>query len=179
MRALLIYPELPPSFWSLRGSLKLMGRKTLLPPLSLITVAALLPREWEFRLVDLNTRDLQDGDWEWADLVLLTGMMVQREGVLSLMPRRQGGGRPWWWAGHYPTSLPQEILDAGRGFSDSGRGGGDHLPFSGRAQEGQQKGVFKDGGQTGPDHLPHAPLRPAQFCRLCGHGGSDLPGLPF
>ena len=62
MRALLVNPEFPDSYWSGRSSLPFAGRRSLLPPLSLITVAALLPKEWNFRLVDLNVEDLRDED---------------------------------------------------------------------------------------------------------------------
>ena len=58
MRVLLINPEFPGSFWSLQESCKLMGRKTLMPPLGLLTLAALLPGDWELRLVDLNAQQL-------------------------------------------------------------------------------------------------------------------------
>ena len=67
MRVLLINPEFPDSFWSLKQSCELLGRKTLVAPLGLLTVAALLPQDWEFRLADLNTRPLGAADWEWAE----------------------------------------------------------------------------------------------------------------
>ena len=73
MRVLLINPEFPPSFWSLAETNKFMGRKTLLPPLGLLTVAALLPQEWEFRLADLNVGPLTAASWQWADLAMITG----------------------------------------------------------------------------------------------------------
>ena len=70
MRALLVCPEFPLSFWSFQKSCQLRGNKTVNPPLGLVTVAALLPPEWELRLADLNTRSLTEEDWQWADLVL-------------------------------------------------------------------------------------------------------------
>ena len=85
MRVLLINPEFPGSFWSLQQSCELLGRKTLMPPLGLLTLAALLPADWELRLVDLNARRLSPGDWDWAELVMLGGMIVQREGLLDLI----------------------------------------------------------------------------------------------
>ena len=77
MRVLLINPEFPNSFWSLQESCKLLGRKALMAPLGLITLAALLPGDWEFRLADLNTRRLRPDDWDWAEMVMLSGMIVQ------------------------------------------------------------------------------------------------------
>ncbi len=64
---------------------KLHGAKAMAPPLGLITVAALLPTEWELRLVDLNTRKLTEQDWEWVDLVMFSAMLVQKEGLLALI----------------------------------------------------------------------------------------------
>ena len=80
MRALLVCPEFPLSFWSFRKSCRLIGKKAVNPPLGLLTVAALLPPEWELRLADLNTRSLTEEDWQWAELILISAMYIQREG---------------------------------------------------------------------------------------------------
>src|SRR5664280_2968436 len=74
MRALLICPEFPLSFWSFRKSCQLRGNRTVTPPLGLLTLAALLPPEWELRLADLNARKLTEQDWQWADLILISAM---------------------------------------------------------------------------------------------------------
>jgi hypothetical protein len=58
MNVLLLYPEFPDTFWSFKHALKFIRKKASLPPLGLLTVAALLPRTWEKRLVDLNVRKL-------------------------------------------------------------------------------------------------------------------------
>ena len=54
MRTLFVYPEFPKTFWSYEKILELVNRKVLLPPLGLVIVAALLPQEWEMKLVDLK-----------------------------------------------------------------------------------------------------------------------------
>ena len=54
MRTLFVYPEFPKTFWSYEKILELVNRKVLLPPLGLVTVAALLPQEWEMKLVDCS-----------------------------------------------------------------------------------------------------------------------------
>ena len=48
MRTLFIYPEFPKTFWSYEKILELVNRKVLLPPLGLVTVAALLPQQWDW-----------------------------------------------------------------------------------------------------------------------------------
>ncbi len=91
MKALLINPEKPRSFWTFREAMYLLRSKTMLPSLGLITMAALLPREWELRLVDLNCRELTEDDWNWADMAMLTGMIVQSESLLAVV--REAGRR--------------------------------------------------------------------------------------
>src|SRR5690606_2925288 len=70
-RILMIYPRFNAgSFWNYKATCELAGARHPAAPLGLITVAALLPSEWEIRLVDLNTGDLAEGDLAWADLVM-------------------------------------------------------------------------------------------------------------
>ena len=79
MRILFVYPVFPKTFWSYEKILELVNRKVLLPPLGLVTVAALLPQEWEMKLVDRNVRDVTDAEWDWAELVVISGMIVQKD----------------------------------------------------------------------------------------------------
>ncbi len=122
MQALLVCPEFPLSFWSFRKACQLRGSKTVNPPLGLITVAALLPSEWEMRLVDLNTGSLTEEDWQWADLVLITAMYIQREGLLALVREAKRRGKTVVAGGPHPTSLPEAVLAAGCDFVVRGEG---------------------------------------------------------
>ena len=83
MRTLLINPQMPYSFWTLESTCQLAGVKALAPPLGLLTVAALLPATWELRLADLNTRALSEADWQWADLVMISGMLIQKTRIIG------------------------------------------------------------------------------------------------
>ncbi len=87
MKLLMLYPEFPDTFWSFKHALKFVRRKASSPPLGLITVAAMLPAEWEKRLVDLNVRALTKADLEWADLVFISAMVVQRESARALIAK--------------------------------------------------------------------------------------------
>ena len=78
MRILMIYPEFPDTFWSFKHALRFILKKASFPPLGLLTVAAMLPKEWEKRLVDMNTDRLTENDLEWADYVFVSAMVVQR-----------------------------------------------------------------------------------------------------
>ncbi|MHC4104629.1 MAG: B12-binding domain-containing radical SAM protein, partial [Planctomycetota bacterium] len=74
MKILLVNPDIPLTFWSFKNALKFISKKGFLPPLGLLTVAAMLPRDWETKLVDMTTTKLRDRDIKWADYVFITAM---------------------------------------------------------------------------------------------------------
>jgi radical SAM superfamily enzyme YgiQ (UPF0313 family) len=78
LKILLVYPQIPSTFWSFRNALKFISKRSSEPPLGLLTVAGLLPAEWEKRLIDMNVSPLSDDDILWADYVFLTAMAIQR-----------------------------------------------------------------------------------------------------
>jgi radical SAM superfamily enzyme YgiQ (UPF0313 family) len=92
MRILLAYPEFPDTFWSFKHALKFIRKKAAAPPLGLLTVAAMLPAEWEKRLVDLNVTDLTPADLAWADYVFVSAMIVQRAAAQALIARCKAAG---------------------------------------------------------------------------------------
>ncbi|MGD0887314.1 MAG: B12-binding domain-containing radical SAM protein [Thermodesulfovibrionales bacterium] len=92
MKALLIYPEFPDTFWSFRYALKFIHRKASSPPLGLLTIAAMLPEEWEIRLIDMNVERLFDDDVRGADLVFVSAMTVQKESVRGVIQRCKTAG---------------------------------------------------------------------------------------
>lgn len=87
MKILLVYPQYPDTFWSFKHALKFMFKKATFPPLGLLTVAAMLPQEWEKRLVDMNTTALTDQDLKWADYVFLSAMVVQQQSAREVIDR--------------------------------------------------------------------------------------------
>jgi len=93
MKALLLYPEFPDTFWSFKHALKFIGKRASLPPLGLLTVAAMLPAEWEKRLVDVNVRPLREKDLAWADVVLISAMIAQRDSAARLIARCRAAGK--------------------------------------------------------------------------------------
>jgi len=94
LKILLVYPRDPDSFWSFRHVLRFLAKKSAFPPLGLLTVAAMLPPEWQLRLVDTNVRALEDSDIAWADWVMLSGMIVHKESARALARRCATAGRP-------------------------------------------------------------------------------------
>ena len=87
MKILLVYPHYPDTFWSFRHALKFIDRKASFPPLGLLTVAAMLPGEWEKKLVDMNVRPLADEELAWADYVFISAMTVQRKSAQDVIAR--------------------------------------------------------------------------------------------
>ena len=144
MRALLVCPEFPLSFWSFRKSCRLRGAKTVNPPLGLVTVAALLPSEWELRLVDLNTRSLTEEDWQWADLILISAMYIQRAGLLALVREAKRRGKTVVAGGPHPTSLPEAVLEAGCDFVVRGEGE-NTIPLLLEAMRHGKTGIIENG----------------------------------
>lgn len=92
MNALLLYPEFPETFWSFKHALSFIGKKASLPPLGLLTVAAMLPQRWDKRLVDANVRILTDADLQWADLVFISAMAVQGSAAEAMIARCKTAG---------------------------------------------------------------------------------------
>ena len=87
MKTLLVYPEYPDTFWSFKHALKFIGKRAALPPLGLLTVGAMLPKEWPKRLVDENVTKLDDTDLAWADWVFISGMVLQRASARKIIAR--------------------------------------------------------------------------------------------
>jgi radical SAM superfamily enzyme YgiQ (UPF0313 family) len=150
MRVLLLYPLFPKSFWSFDKALELIGRKVSLPPLSLTTVAAILPQTWEFRLVDRNVGYESEADWHWADLVIISGMIVQKDDMLYLIESAKRRGKPVAVGGPYVTSVPQSALEAGADFLILDEGEITLPLFVEALERGETSGVFRSNGEK-PD----------------------------
>ena len=109
MRALLLYPESPDTFWSFKYALKFIAKKALHPPLGLLTIAAMLPSSWEIKLVDENVEPLKDKHLEWADCVFISAMAIQRKAVIRMVARCQEKGVKVVAGGPLFTACHQEF----------------------------------------------------------------------
>jgi radical SAM superfamily enzyme YgiQ (UPF0313 family) len=109
VNVLLLYPEFPDTFWSFKHALKFIRKRASLPPLGLLTVAAMLPPAWKKRLVDTNVQTLRDKDLAWADLVCIGAMIAQRESVERLIARCRAAGKKIVAGGPLFTSAPSEF----------------------------------------------------------------------
>ena len=111
LKILLLYPEVPQTFWSLTHALRFFGKQAWSPPLGLLTVAALLPAQFERRLRDLNVVPLRDDDLAWADYVFLSAMDVQRESSRRIINRCKQAGVKVVAGGPLFTSDPASFGD--------------------------------------------------------------------
>ncbi len=109
---LLVYPKFPTTYWGFQHSLPLIGKRATLPPLGLISVAALLPQAWQLRLVDMNVTPLREDDLRWADVVLSSGMLVQEPSLHEILARSRALGRRTVVGGPACTTSPERFDDA-------------------------------------------------------------------
>ncbi len=102
-KALLVYPTMPPTYWSMKYALPFIGKKASLPPLGLLTVAALLPKEWGVTLVDMNVEPLTDAAVAAADLVFTSSMIVQERSHAAVVRLCHEHGKKVVSGGPFPT----------------------------------------------------------------------------
>ena len=145
LKALLVYPEMPPTYWSMKYALRFIGKKASFPPLGLLTVAAMLPEEFEVTLVDMNVEPLRESAVAAADIVFTSSMIVQKDSLDRVIGMCKKHGKRVVAGGPYPTTsyeriegvdhfvlneaevtLPQFIADLDRGtaehvYSDPGK----------------------------------------------------------
>jgi radical SAM superfamily enzyme YgiQ (UPF0313 family) len=108
MNALLVWPRFPRSYWGQEYTLAITGKRAVLPPLGLLTVAGLLPKSWDLRLVDLNVGELEDGDLAWADVVMVSGMRIQRDSFRDVVRRARAAGKCVVGGGPYVSTSPED-----------------------------------------------------------------------
>jgi radical SAM superfamily enzyme YgiQ (UPF0313 family) len=143
MKALLLYPQFPQSFWSYDRYLQMAGLKALLPPLGIITVASMLPEDWEIRFADRNVESEAEADWEWCDLVIVSAMLAQRADFLSLIRKGVKLDKKVAVGGPYPTSIPKDALDAGAQYLVLDEGEMTIPMFLEAIAQGEPQGVFR------------------------------------
>lgn len=109
---LLVYPEVPGNtYWSFKHALKFVHKKSSMPPLGLITIAALIPEKYNLRLIDMNTGSLEEKDILWADAVFISAMIIQKESFIKAVSTCKRLRVPVVAGGPYPTSSHNEIND--------------------------------------------------------------------
>ena len=110
LNVLLVWPRFPPSFWSFEGMMELIPSEANHPPLGLLTVAALCPKDWTLKLIDRSFQDLTDSDILWADLVMISGMRVQKDEIRATLLRVRALGKRTMIGGPFASSEPELLL---------------------------------------------------------------------
>jgi radical SAM superfamily enzyme YgiQ (UPF0313 family) len=143
MKALLLWPKMPNSFWSYQTTLDLAGLRSTNPPLGLITVAAMLPSAWEIRFADRNVRDETEADWDWCDLVIISAMIIQKADFRSLIQKGVALGKKVAVGGPFPTSVPDFALESGAHYLILDEGEHTIPPFLDALERGEERGIFR------------------------------------
>ncbi|MGD9628823.1 MAG: B12-binding domain-containing radical SAM protein [Pyrinomonadaceae bacterium] len=112
MKVLLVYPEFPDTYWSFRHALEFESKRAAFPPLGLMTVSAMLPREWERRLVDMNVETLAARDIKWADMVFVSAMIVQNKSLEAVVSLCRSLGKTVVVGGPYVSTSSERLPDA-------------------------------------------------------------------
>ena len=162
LRCLLVSPEFPKnSFWNWSSVCKIRGQKTMGLPLGLLTLAAILPQKWHFQLADLNTRRLKNSDIQRADVICVSGMTVQQDGILNVIRKARQYGKFVVVGGTDATSQPTIYQDANAlvlGEAET------NVPLWLKAwEQDSPEGVFQGGGA--PD-LTTSPIPRYDLARL-------------
>ena len=110
LKVLMIWPRFPPSFWGFEGVLEMVPERSVMPPLGLITVAALCPSSWNIRLMDMSFQRLTDEDILWADLVMVSSMQAQRVDTLDVLARARALDRRTFIGGPWASSEPEYLV---------------------------------------------------------------------
>lgn len=116
--ALLVYPEFPPSYWGYKYALDFVKKKSSMPPLGLLTVAGMFPKDYQLKVVDMNVTSLTDADLAWADIVLTSTMIVQKDSFYQVVQRCNRSGIPIIAGGPHPTSYYDNIKEEADGTID-------------------------------------------------------------
>ena len=109
MKVLLVNPKFPDTYWSFRHALPFEGKRSVFPPLGLLTVSGLLPRSYERRLVDLEIEPLKTSQIDWADMIFITGMLAQKKSLHEIVERCRKRGKRIVLGGPYVTSTIEEL----------------------------------------------------------------------
>ena len=109
--ALFVYPKFPPSYWGFKYALEFLGKRSSMPPLGLLTIAGMFPKDYNLKVVDINIEPLTDAHLQWADVVLTSTMIVQKDSLYEVAERCNQAGVPIIAGGPHPTSYYDNIKE--------------------------------------------------------------------
>ena len=85
----LINPKFEISFWGLEHALPLIGKRANMPVAALPLIAALTPERHRITIIDENVEAIDFELCARADIVGVTGMIVQRQRIREILGELQ------------------------------------------------------------------------------------------
>jgi radical SAM superfamily enzyme YgiQ (UPF0313 family) len=181
VRALLVQPRSPTTYWSFEQTLPFVGKAATYPPLGIATLAALLPDRWELRLRDLHVAPLADADLAWADVVLVSGMLIQLQSARGVLRRARAMGRRTVVGGPAASTAPELFADADHVFRGEAEGRLDGLVRAVEAPTAEAPRVLSPEGDDRPHlHLARVPrFDLVDLTQYASHALQYSRGCPF
>jgi radical SAM superfamily enzyme YgiQ (UPF0313 family) len=177
MKILLVYPEFPDTYWSFRHALAFNGKRAAFPPLGLLTVSAMLPEHWERRVVDMNVRRLKETDIEWADMVFLSAMIVQKDSLERVVAQCKARGKRVVVGGPYVSTSAEQLPAADHIFIGEAE---TTLPeFIRDLERGEPRPVYKAAERPALTATPVPHFRLAELNRYNAMSIQYSRGCPF
>jgi hopanoid C-2 methylase len=110
-RVLCVFPAYAPAFGTFSHALRLAGAKAFMPPQGLLLIANYLPESWPVRLIDENMARAAPADFEWADVVFVTGMHIQAAQIHDIRDRAKAAGKVVALGGPSVSAAPETYPD--------------------------------------------------------------------
>ena len=111
-RVLCVFPHYTPSFGTFNHAYRLMkGVRAFMPPQGLLLIAAYMPEGWPVRFIDENIRKATAAELEWADVILVSGMHVQRQQIHDIAERAHAAGKVVMLGGPSASASPEMYPD--------------------------------------------------------------------
>jgi len=172
-----VYPEFPDAYWSFRHALWFEGKRSAFPPLGLLTVSSMLPRSWDRRLIDLNVRKLRNADIEWADMVLASAMLVQKDSLKDVVRRCKAAGKRVAVGGPFVSTSLEGVPDADHIFIGEAE---TTLPeFIRDLEQGTTRRVYQASDRPQLYHTPVPDFELADLRRYSAMSVQYSRGCPF
>jgi radical SAM superfamily enzyme YgiQ (UPF0313 family) len=111
-RVLCVFPHYTPSFGTFNHAYRLMkGVRAFMPPQGLLLIAAYMPEGWPVRFIDENIRKATTAEFEWADVILVSGMHVQGQQIHDIAERAHAAGKVVTLGGPSASASPEMYPD--------------------------------------------------------------------
>ena len=111
-RVLCVFPVYSPAFGTFSHAYELMRDvRGFMPPQGLLLIAAYLPERWQVRFIDENIAPASAADFQWADVVLVSGMHIQAPQIRDVHRRAKAAGKVMALGGPSASASPELYPD--------------------------------------------------------------------